>query len=198
MQAPPRKKEASPKENKLTRDKDNDLLKIEEFTLSTAKVSEKDFLPLQQLGRGSFGDVYLVRDLFPGSGRLFAMKILNKRTKQEESWLRYIKTERDVLATSTNPFIVKLHYAFQTQKKLFLVIDFCPGGDLETMIHENKGPFTEDKAKFIAAEILLAIKDLHERNVIYRDLKPDNVVIDNDGHMQLIDFGMAKTNITLA
>lgn len=174
------------------------MLQIEEFTMNNKTVSEKDFLPLQQLGRGSFGDVYLVRDLFPNSGRLYAMKILNKRTKQEESWLRYIKTERDVLASSHNPYIVKLHFAFQTSKKLFLVIDFCPGGDLETMIHENKGPFTEEKAKFISAQILLAIKDLHERNIIYRDLKPDNVVIDNDGHTQLIDFGMAKTNITYA
>lgn len=97
---------------------------------------------------------------------------------------------------SDNSFIVKLHFAFQTQKRLFLVIDFCPGGDLETMIAENKGPFTEEKSKLIAGEILLAIKDLHQRNIIYRDLKPDNVVIDNDGHFKLIDFGMAKTNIT--
>jgi serine/threonine protein kinase len=87
-----------------------------------------------------------------------------------------------VLAKSDNPFIVKLQYAFQTPKKLFLVLDFCPGGDLETMLHESKGPFSEEKAKFIAAEILIAIKDLHEKNIIYRDLKPDNVVIDNSGH----------------
>jgi serine/threonine protein kinase len=101
-------------------------------------VTEKDFTPLQQLGRGSFGDVYLVRDNFPGSGKLYAMKILTKRTKHEDSWLRYIKTERDVLATSDCPFIVKLHYAFQTNKRLFLVIDFCPGGDLETLLSEEK------------------------------------------------------------
>lgn len=89
------------------------------------------------------------------------MKVLNKRTKQEESWMRYIKTERDVLAISDNPYIVKLHFAFQTAKRLFLVIDFCPGGDLETMIAENKRPFSEEKAKFISSQILLAIKDLH-------------------------------------
>ena len=63
------------------------------------------------------------------------------------------------------------------------------------MIGESKGPFSEAKAKMITAEILTAIRDLHSRNIIYRDLKPDNVVIDNDGHTQLIDFGMAKTNI---
>jgi len=159
-------------------------------------VSEKDFLPLQKLGRGSFGDVYLIKDLFPGSGKLYAMKTLNKKSRLEESWLRYIKTERDVLAHSNNPFIVKLQYAFQTARKLFLVIDFCPGGDLETMISEEKAPFSEDKAKLFTAEILIALKDLHARNIIYRDLKPDNVVIDNDGHTKLIDFGMAKTNIT--
>ena len=160
------------------------------------KISEKDFLPLQKLGRGSFGDVYLVKDNFPGSGKLYAMKTLNKKTRLEESWLRYIKTERDVLALSNNPFIVKLQYAFQTTRKLFLIIDFCPGGDLETMISEEKAPFSEDKAKLFTAEILLALKDLHARNIIYRDLKPDNVVIANDGHTKLIDFGMAKTNIT--
>jgi serine/threonine protein kinase len=150
------------------------------------------------LGKGSFGDVYLVKDLFPNSGKLYAMKILNKRPKHDENWLRYIQTERDVLASSQSPFIVKLHYAFQTKVKLFLVLDFCPGGDLETMISENKKPFSEDKAKFIIAEILLAIKELHARDVIYRDLKPDNVVIDNKGHMRLIDFGMAKMNINLS
>ena len=72
------------------------------------QISEKDFLPLQKLGQGSFGDVYLVKDNFPGSGKLYAMKTLNKKTRLEESWLRYIKTERDVLALSNNPFIVKL------------------------------------------------------------------------------------------
>lgn len=93
---------------------------------------------------------------------------------------------------------MKLHYAFQTQKKLFLVIDFCPGGDLETMISEDQAPFTEDKARFFIAEILVALRDLHQRNIIYRDLKPDNVVIDDDGHMKLIDFGMAKMNISMS
>jgi serine/threonine protein kinase len=89
-------------------------------------------LPLRKLGRGSFGDVYLVRHKI--SGKLYAMKTLSKKNNLEESWLRYVQTERDVLASSKNPFIVRLKYAFQTEKKLFLVLDFCPGGDLETLM----------------------------------------------------------------
>jgi serine/threonine protein kinase len=165
---------------------------------SQGKVSEHDFQPLRKLGRGSFGDVYLVRHVTDtkNPGTIYAMKTLSKRNNLEESWIRYVRTERDVLAYSDNPFIVKLRYAFQTKKKLFLIIDFCPGGDLETLLSNEHGPLHLEKAKLYIAEILLALRDLHARNVIYRDLKPDNVVIDNDGHAQLIDFGMAKQDIS--
>lgn len=164
---------------------------------ASPRISEHDFEPLRQLGRGSFGDVYLVRRRTPsGQGPLYAMKTLRKRSNLEEGWLRYVRTERDVLAHSNNPFIVKLRYAFQTRTKLFLVMDFCPGGDLETLLSQERGPMPEEKAKFYIAEILLAMRDLHARNIIYRDLKPDNVVIDNEGHAQLVDFGMAKDEVT--
>ena len=76
-----------------------------------------------------------------------------------------------------------------------MVLDFCPGGDLETLMSSQEEPLSENQARFYLAEILLALRDLHSRNIIYRDLKPDNVVIDDDGHAQLIDFGMAKSNI---
>jgi serine/threonine protein kinase len=76
-----------------------------------------------------------------------------------------------------------------------LVLDFCPGGDLETLMSSQEEPLSENQARFYLAEILLALRDLHSRDIIYRDLKPDNVVIDDDGHAQLIDFGMAKSNI---
>jgi serine/threonine protein kinase len=75
------------------------------------------------------------------------------------------------------------------------VLDFCPGGDLESLMSSQELPLGEDQARFYLAEILLALKDLHKRDIIYRDLKPDNVVIDDNGHVQLIDFGMAKSNI---
>jgi serine/threonine protein kinase len=124
------------------------------------------------------------------------MKVLRKRN--EENWLRYVLTERAVLANSDHPFIVKLRYAFQTHNKLFLVMDFCPGGDLETLLTREKGQLTEERAKFYIAEIILAIKDLHSRNIIYRDLKPENVVIDGGGHALLVDFGMAKDAVSKA
>lgn len=164
-------------------------------------ISEEDFVPLRQLGQGSFGDVYLVRRRLPpghGIGPLYAMKALRKRGGMDEGWLRYLRTERDILASSNNPFIAKLRFAFQTKNKLFLIMDFCPGGDLETLMHTERGPLSEDQAKLYAAEILIALRDLHSRNIVYRDLKPDNVVIDNDGHAQLIDFGMAKNDVTEA
>lgn len=131
-----------------------------------------------------------------GPGPLYAMKVLQKGDVKDEVWLRYVKTERDVMAYTDHPFICKLWYAFQTHKKLFLVMDFCTGGDLETLMANEKGPLSESKAKLYISEILLALKDLHGRNIIYRDLKPDNVVIDEDGHARLIDFGMTKLDIT--
>ena len=106
-------------------------------------VSANDFLPLRKLGRGSFGDVYLVKHLL--SGVLFAMKTLAKRSTSEgTNWLRYVQTERDVLVGSTSPFINKLNFAFQTETKLFLVLDFCPGGDLETLMSSKEVPLQEE------------------------------------------------------
>jgi serine/threonine protein kinase len=106
-------------------------------------ISYKDFLPLRKLGRGSFGDVYLVKHL--PTGTLYAMKTLAKRSISEgNNWLRYVKTERDVLVGSTSQFINKINYAFQTEKKLFLILDFCPGGDLETLMSSQDQPLSEN------------------------------------------------------
>ena len=141
------------------------------------EVTEKDFLPLKKLGRGSFGDVYLVRKVGDKSEKLYAMKTLSKRREDDYNWMRYVMTERNVLAGNKNPFLAKLNYAFQTKKYLFLILDFCPGGDLDRLLaHQTQIP--EDTAKLYAAEIVIALADLHARDIIYRDLKPDNVVID--------------------
>jgi serine/threonine protein kinase len=153
---------------------------------------QDNFLPLKKLGSGSFGDVYLVRD--KNSGKLYAMKALSKRKILGQNLVRYAKTERDVLSYMRHPFIVNLNYAFQTKTKLFLILDFCPGGDLGKIISQERR-FTEDRARLYIAEILLAIKDLHKRDIIYRDLKPDNVVLDDDGHALLTDFGLSKEGV---
>lgn len=103
-------------------------------------------------------------------------------------------TERNVLSFTNHPFIVKLNFAFQTIDRLFLILDYCPGGDLsEHICRERK--FTEDRAKFYLCQIVLALEDLHKRDIIFRDLKPDNVVLDQDGNAMLTDFGLSKEGV---
>lgn len=122
------------------------------------------------------------------------MKTLSKRKILGQNLVRYAKTERDVLSYTKHPFIVNLNYAFQSKTKLFLILDFCPGGDLGKIIAQERR-FNEDRARLYTAEILLALKDLHQRDIIYRDLKPDNVVLDDTGHALLTDFGLSKEGV---
>lgn len=140
-----------------------------------SKIGPDDFMPLLKLGQGTFGKVYLVRQI--STGELYAMKVLSKEQIFKKNLVRYAKTERDVLSVTLHSFIVGLNYAFQTRTKLFLILDFCPGGDLAKKI-QKEGKLDEEVARTYLCEILLALEDLHKRDIIYRDLKPDNVVID--------------------
>ena len=129
------------------------------------------------------------------SKKLYAMKILQKDKIFSNNLVRYATTERNVLTYFTkHPFIVNLNYAFQTSTKLFLILDYCPGGDLGQLI-QREGYLSEEQAKVYMAEVLLALEDLHSSDIIFRDLKPDNVVIDHDGHALLTDFGLSKEGI---
>lgn len=92
-----------------------------------------------------------------------------------------------------NPFIVQLHYSFESDSKLYFVLDYLPGGELFYHLRKEQR-FSEEKAKFYAAEILVALRCLHDNNIIYRDLKPENVLLDADGHIKLTDFGLSKIN----
>jgi len=103
-------------------------------------------------------------------------------------------TERNVLSVTNHPFIVKLNYSFQTNDKLFLILDYCPGGDLAEHL-SNEKRFSEERAKIYLCEIILALEDLHKRDIIFRDLKPDNVVLDYEGHAMLTDFGLSKEGV---
>jgi len=104
--------------------------------------------------------------------------------------IRFI-AEREILERITSPFIVKLHFAFQTPKKLYFVMDFLNGGELFYHL-KLEGRFSEMRTSFYAAEILLALECLHSNGIIYRDLKPENVLLDSEGHIKLTDFGLSK------
>jgi serum/glucocorticoid-regulated kinase 2 len=154
------------------------------------------FLPiLRVLGKGSFGKVVLVQKREGiECGQLFAMKILKKTHLLKRRQIERTRTERQVLSNVNHPFIMKLHYAFQTPEKLYLVLDYCPGGELFFHLSRFRR-FPERVARFYAAELLLAIGHLHKRGIIYRDLKPENVLLDAEGHVKLGDFGLAKVGI---
>lgn len=162
----------------------------------TSTPNVKHFLPLLRvLGKGSFGKVVLVQKrVGREQGSLFAMKILKKSHLVRRRQIERTRTERKVLSAVNHPFIMKLHYAFQTPDKLYLVLDYCPGGELFFHLSRFRR-FPERVARFYAAELLLALGHLHKRGIIYRDLKPENVLLDADGHVKLGDFGLAKAGI---
>uniref|UniRef100_A0A8K9X363 non-specific serine/threonine protein kinase n=1 Tax=Oncorhynchus mykiss TaxID=8022 RepID=A0A8K9X363_ONCMY len=146
------------------------------------------------LGQGSFGKVFLVKKATgPDAGQLYAMKVLKKATLKVRDRVR-TKMERDILVEVNHPFIVKLHYAFQTEGKLYLILDFLRGGDLFTRLSKEV-MFTEEDVKFYLAELALALDHLHSLGIIYRDLKPENILLDEEGHIKLTDFGLSKESI---
>ena len=155
-------------------------------------IGPKSFIPIMILGRGSFGEVYLVQK--KTTSKYYAMKVLQKSKLMGQNLVKYARTERNVLSYTKHSFIVGLNYAFQTKSKLFLILDYCPGGDLGHVLVREKR-FDEHRAKMYLAEIVLALEDLHRRDIIFRDLKPDNVVIDEQGHALLTDFGLSKEGI---
>jgi len=155
------------------------------------KANVNQFELLRVLGQGSFGKVFLVRKIYgKDAGSLYAMKVLKKATLKVRDRVR-TKLERNILADVNHSFIVRLQYAFQTEGKLYLILDFLRGGDLFTRLSKEV-MFTEDDVKFYLAELALALSHLHSVGIIYRDLKPENILLDSDGHIAVTDFGLCK------
>ncbi|CAG2213943.1 PRKCI [Mytilus edulis] len=123
------------------------------------------------------------------------MKVIKKELVNDDEDIDWVQTEKHVFETATNyPFLVGLHSCFQTDSRLFFVIEFVSGGDL--MFHmQRQRKLHEEHARFYAAEICLALNFLHERGIVYRDLKLDNVLLDHDGHVKLTDYGMCKEGL---
>lgn len=152
-------------------------------------VSYKDLIPLCLLGKGSFGEVYLVRQAH--ANKDYALKVIKKAEVYSRKLERYIMTEKRVLSYVKHPFIASLKAAFQTSEHLLILMDYIPGGELSSYLNREKR-FDEGKSRLYICEIILAIEALHAHKVAYRDLKPGNLMLDSDGHIVLIDFGLAK------
>ena len=152
------------------------------------RMTEKAFEKIRVIGRGAFGEVWIVRK--KDSGEILAMKKLKKDEMLKKEQVTHVRAERDVLvAGHTSPWVVKLHYSFQDEKYLYLLMEFLPGGDMMTMLIKYD-IFEEDWARFYVAEIILAVDSVHKFGYIHRDLKPDNLLLDKDGHIKLTDFGL--------
>jgi p70 ribosomal S6 kinase len=153
------------------------------------KLGPSDFELVRVIGMGAFGKVVMVRSRL--SGNSYAMKCISKRMLHKRNHVTYMKAERDIMARVDHPFIVRLKCAFQTDNKLFLVMDYLAGGEL--FFHLNKqGLMLEESSQFYIAEIVLALEHLHSLDILHRDLKPENVLLGLDGHVCLTDFGLAK------
>ena len=152
-------------------------------------VSFREFRVVRVLGRGSFGEV--VEAVWERDGRTFALKILSKQRLIKKKQLKYAVGEATILKKLDHPFVITLHLAFQTPQSLYLALDHCPHGDLAELITVRER-LHEPTARFILAQLLLALEYLHARGILHRDLKPENVLIAADRYVRLADFGLSR------
>ena len=152
-----------------------------------SKMNKDMFLKIKILGNGAFGEVTLVRK--KDVHQLYAMKTLRKSEVLKRNQVAHVKAERDILAEADNEWVVKLYYSFQDRDNLYFVMDYVPGGDLMGLLIKLE-IFSEHLARFYIAELVLAIESVHRMGFIHRDIKPDNILIDQEGHIKLTDFGL--------
>jgi len=149
----------------------------------------KDFEILETLGTGTFGRVCLCKH--KTSKQYFAIKILKKQHIIRLKQVEHVLSEKETLSLLDSPFVVSLYKTFKDEQKLYMVMEYVVGGELFTHLRKA-GKFPNDVAKFYAAEIITCISYIHSNGIVYRDLKPENVLLDNRGHIKLTDFGFAK------
>jgi len=156
--------------------------------VKTGKITLRNFKILGLLGVGGFSTVYKVQHIM--TDKIYAMKVMNKNYIIEKRYLHYVVSEFEIMKSLSGfPFVLDLHYCFQTANFLYMIIDYCPNGD-----------FTELKCinnlKLFFAEVILAFEHIHKHNTVYRDLKPENIILDEEGHIKVCDFNLAKSGVT--
>ncbi|XP_075539081.1 serine/threonine-protein kinase greatwall isoform X2 [Dermacentor variabilis] len=149
-----------------------------------------DFVVLKPISRGAFGKVYLAQKK-GNKDQVFAIKVVKKSEIVHKNMVDQVLAERNALAVSCSPFVVRLFYSLQTPSSVHLVMEYMIGGDVKSLLHAF-GFFEEPMARFYAAEAALALDYLHRRGIIHRDLKPDNMLISAEGHVKLTDFGLSQ------
>jgi serine/threonine-protein kinase LATS1/2 len=155
--------------------------------LKRAKMDKSMFTVIRTIGHGAFGEVSLVRKV--GANTLYAMKTLRKKEVLKNNQIAHVKAERDILAEADNEWVVKLYYSFQDLENLYFVMEYIPGGDLMFLLQKLE-IFDEKLARFYISELVMALDSVHNMGFIHRDIKPDNILIDRDGHIKLTDFGL--------
>lgn len=167
----------------------HDAASTKQITEGSEKLTIESFDLLKVLGRGAFGKVMQVRK--KDTGKIYAIKILKKTMVFARKQVEHTLAERQVLEAFQHPFLMGLRYAFQTESKLYLVMDFYKGGELFFHLRQVKR-FSEEQSRFFVAQIGLALGHLHSLDFIYRDIKPENILMDETGYICLTDFGLAK------
>jgi serine/threonine protein kinase len=171
------------------------LLKDEPDALQLrSDTSMKNFVVLKRVTRGALGAVFLARRR--ETNDTFAIKVMKKADMYRKNIVRRIKDERRIMETTTSQarHVVQLYYSFQTKNNLYLVMEYLNGGDLASLL-DALGALDEDLVRKYVAEVLLGLECLHSIDIIHRDIKPDNILIGKDGHVKLIDFGLAAQSM---
>ncbi|XP_020690310.1 serine/threonine-protein kinase tricorner isoform X2 [Dendrobium catenatum] len=169
--------------------KDLEQKETEYMRLRRHKICVDDFDLLTIIGRGAFGEVRLCRE--KSTGNIYAMKKLKKSEMLSRGQVEHVRAERNLLAEVASHCIVKLYYSFQDADYLYLIMEYLPGGDMMTLLTREE-ILTENVARFYIAQSVLAIESIHKHNYIHRDIKPDNLLLDKNGHLKLSDFGLCK------
>ncbi len=164
-------------------------IKDDNASFNNSELSINQFISIKIIGKGAFGEVRVCK--FIPTNEIMAVKIIPRSEITKKNQLKHLRVERDILAYNNSDWIVGSKFAFQDDDCLYLVMEFMPGGDLMSLLMQED-IFSEDTARLYCAELVMAIEAVHSLKAIHRDIKPDNILIDRQGHIKLSDFGLSR------